>query len=116
MSEQSDSTATAGAGDGKHFRGWEAILNLQPIVSPKPLRVRGEYFLDKRCGGVDLRMAVPQGFNPAQLILEVVPQGDGDGGWEPASESFEATAGQYESVMVRDDKGNSVTMEVQEVH
>ncbi len=118
MDQQSDS-ATASGGESKpdeRFKDWKAILDLQPIVDPEPLRVGGEYFLDSRCGGATLRAAVPQGINPRILMLEIVPGGAGDGGWEPVEGRFEAKEGQYDSVHIRDDAGNTTTVDVEEVH
>ena len=118
MNQQGDSATTTG-GESKpaeRFKDWTAILNLQPIVQPDPLRVRGEYFLDRRCGGATLRAAEPQGINPNILILEIVPGGDGDGGWETVEGRFPAQGGQYDSVQIRDDQGNSTSVKVQEVH
>ena len=118
MDQQSDSATTSGgaAVPGDRFKDWKAILDLQPIVDPQPLRVGGEYFLDSRCGGATLRKAVPPGINDRILILEIIPGGAGDGGWETVEGRFEAKEGQYDSVQIRDDKANSITVDVEEVH
>lgn len=118
MSQQSD-TATATAGETmptERFKDWEAILDLQPIVDPRPLRVSGDYFVNRRCGGATLRAAVPQGINPGILVLEVIAEGEGDGGWERVEGRFEAAQGQYESVQVRDTDGNTTSVKITEVH
>lgn len=115
-------SAKSGTGDmesigtSSRYRDWTAILDLQPIVSPQPLRVGGDYFLNQRCGGVTLQVKVPPGFNPRVLLLDLV-DGPGDGGdWVKVQGEFEASEGQYDSVTVTDSDGESVTIEVQEVH
>lgn len=118
MDDKSDSATLSGGETipSERFKDWTAVLDLQPIVDPEPLRVGGEYFLDRRCGGVTLRIAEPQGINPRILILEVVADGPGDGGWETVKGRFKATAGQYDSVEIRDADGNRTTVDVKEVH
>ena len=59
---------------------------------------------------------MPQGINPNILMLEIVDGGPGDGGWETVEGRFEAQAGQYDSVHIRDDQGNTTTLEIEEVH
>jgi hypothetical protein len=104
------------AGKSDRYRDWSAILDLQPVIKPRPLRVAGEYHLNQRCGGVTLRVKIPQGFNPRILLLELV-DGPGPGGdWVSVEGEFEAKEGQYDSVSVTDSDGESVSVEVQEVH
>lgn len=97
------------------FRDWTAILNLQPIVSPEPLRVRGDYFLKMRCGGVGLKPGLP-GINERILILDIVGEGEGDGGWETAEARFPAKEGQYDSIQVRGLDDESITIDIEVVH
>ena len=112
----SDSAASSAAGTGQRYRGWRAILNLQPIVARDPLRVGGQYHLDQRCSGVSLREAEPQGINERILMLEIV-EGFGDGGdWVDVEGRFAAKEGEYDYVSVRDMDGQSVRVTIEEVH
>lgn len=98
------------------FRNLKAILNLQPIISSEPLHVTGQYHLDQRCGGVSLRKAVPQGLNPAILLLEIV-EAKGDGGdWVTVEGRFPAREQDYELVQVRDMDGETISIEIEVVH
>ncbi len=119
MSATDQSQAEATSSTGQRFRNWKAVLDLQPIVQPEPLRVRGEYHLNHRCGGVALREAVPQGINPRILLLSLI-EAPGDGGdWVEVAGQFAAKEGQYDSVMVRDDTqadGQSISIDIEEVH
>ena len=114
--EMNEGSSDSGVGSGNRFRDWKAVLDLQPIIQPEPLRVGGEYRLGGRCGGVSLRKAVPQGINPRILLLELV-EADGDGGdWVQVDSRFEAEESQYDSVTVRDVDGESTSVDVEEVH
>lgn len=98
------------------FRDWKAILNLQPVVSDRPLRVGGEYRLNRRTGAAELGEAVPPSLNPRILLLDLrIVDGPG-GDWVPVEGAFAAEAGRYDSVTIRDPQDASVTIEVQEVH
>jgi hypothetical protein len=116
MDEQSQNPGQAGTSAGSSsFRDWSAILDLMP-GAPRKLRVGGEYHLNQRCGGVRLEEAVPPGFNPRILLLNLVDE-DGEGGdWVIVRGEFEAAEGQYDSVSVNDSDGESHHVEVQEVH
>lgn len=115
MNDQYDSAADSPDATipRERFRVCKAILDLQPIVEPEPLRVTGEYFLDMRCGGIKLRKAVPQGINECILILDVEAEGSGDGGWEPFDGRFKAERNQYDGVELRDEKGNRIKLEIE---
>ena len=115
MTDSASNNSDAPGEGGSRYKDWSAILDLQPIVSKTPLRVRGKYHLNQRCGGVTLDVKVPQGINPAILLLDLV-DGPGIGGdWIEVEGEFPAKKGQYTSVTVIDSDGESVTIEVQEV-
>ena len=106
-----------GGGRSDRFRDWQAIADFQPVVDPEPLRVRGEYRLNRRSGSVRLRERVPPGLNPTELILDLVIDGHGPGGdWVVAEGRFAAREGQYRTVKVFDRNGECVAVEVEEVH
>jgi hypothetical protein len=116
MADDPDVSGSSTVVSGNRFRNWKAVLDLQPIVQSEPLRVAGEYHLGMRCGGVSLRKAIPQGFNPQILLLELV-ESPGDGGdWINVEARFAAKAGQYDSVMIRDMDEETTSVDVQEVH
>ena len=114
--EMNEGGSGSDVGSGSRFRDWKAVLDLQPIVQPEPLRVGGEYRLGGRCGGVSLRKAVPQGINPRILLLELVETEGGGGDWVQVDGRFEAEENQYDSVTVRDTDGESISVDVEEVH
>jgi hypothetical protein len=99
------------------FRDWTAIADFQPIVSPTPLRVRGEYFLNRRSGSARLEPRNPPGPNPTELTLDVVIDGSGLGGdWVVLEGRYPADEGQYKTVNVFDPNGDHEVVQVQEVH
>lgn len=98
------------------FRGWEAIANFQPIVGPEPLRVGGEYHLNRRSGTARLEVRDPPGSNPSELTLDLVIDGSGTGGdWVRVDGRYPAREGQYKTVNIFDRNGEHVIVEVQEV-
>ncbi|HTU11175.1 MAG TPA: hypothetical protein VMG08_09790 [Allosphingosinicella sp.] len=110
-----DAGSSTASGAIDRFRDWTAIADFQPIVSETPLRVAGEYFLNRRWGSVSLAVKVPQGFNPSILLLDLV-EGPGNGGdWVAVEGRFAAARGQYGSVTVIDPDGESVSIPVEEV-
>jgi hypothetical protein len=104
----------AAAGGSGRYRNWTAIQDLMPgPVRPHPLRVGGEYHLNQRCGGVSLRVAIPQGIVPGELLLDLV-DGPGNGGdWVDVRGEFPATPRQYSSVRIADSDGESIMTEVE---
>jgi hypothetical protein len=117
MTDQANEAGGAPAGSaGGRYRDWAAILNLQPIVGPTPLRVGGEYHLGMRCGGAALEIARPQGINGRILLLDLV-KADGDGGdWIDVADRFAAQEGQYDQVQVVDWDGESITIDIEVVY
>lgn len=117
MTDQPDrGSSTADTTAREHFKDWQAVFDFQQISQGTPLRVGGQYFLDMRCGGASLKVAVPQGINPSVLLLEIVTTGDGDGGWEPVQGRFPAKSKQYDSVEVHDADGNRTSIDVEELN
>jgi hypothetical protein len=115
MGEQTQTSGPgAAAGGSGRYRDWTAIQDLMPgSPRPRPLRVGGEYHLNQRCGGVSLRVAVPQGINPKVLLLDLV-DGPGNGGdWVAVRDEFPAEPRQYTTVTVTDSDGESITIEVE---
>lgn len=99
------------------FRDWSAIADFQPVVSETPLRVRGEYFLNRRSGTARLEPRDPPGTVSTELILDVVIDGSGIGGdWVCLEGRYPAKEGQYKTVNVFDPNGAHEIVEVQEVH
>jgi hypothetical protein len=112
-----DSTEGSAGSGSSPFRDWTAIADFQPIVSSTPLRVCGEYHLNRRSGTARLEARQPQGPNPAELILDLVIDGGGVGGdWVLVEGAFPAREGQYKTVNVFDRNADHVIVEVQEVH
>lgn len=116
MTDDFDPGTTAAPKTGEHFKDWNAVFDFQQITGGRPLRIGGQYFLDSRRGGASLEIAVPQGINQKILILNIVTTGDGDGGWEGVHDRFPARAKQYDSVEVRDAKGNTTAIDIEELH
>lgn len=96
----------------KRFRNWRAFHNQMPPL-PKPIRVSGEYFLDRRSGGCELRLANPQGINDRVLLIDlVVVEGPG-GDWVEVEGRFDAEPGAYSSVQVVDAEGESIGLDIE---
>lgn len=115
MTDGFDPGTAAAAMTGERFKDWKAVFDFMQIGG-LPLSVGGQYFLDRRCGGASLKAAEPQGINERILILDIVPTGDGDGGWEAVHGRFPARKGQYDSVEVRDAEGNRTTLDIEELN
>lgn len=115
MTDGFDPGTAAAATTGERFKDWTATFDFLQIGSGRPLSVGGQYFLDMRCGGVRLEVAEPQGINDKILILDVVQNGDGDGGWEQVQGRFAARKDQYDSVEVRDAEGNRITLDIEQL-
>ena len=112
-----DETGGSFTTTGERLRNWKATLDLQPIVQAKPLKVRGEYRLNGRCGSASLREKVPADFNPRILAIEVVEQpGTAKDEWLTLEDQFEAEEGQYDQVRIAAPDGEEVTVDVEEVH
>lgn len=123
MSDQSPSTGQdngsgGGGGGGGRFRNWTAILDLAPGPDkPRPrLAVRGEYRLGMRSGGRRLALKVPADFNPRFLAVDVVDAPGNGGDWIPLEAEFDAKAGQYDQVVLRDGGGEAHNVAVEEAH
>ena len=115
LGEQAQASgAAAAAGGSDRYRDWTAIQDPMPGPGgPRPLRVGGDYRLDQRCGGVSLRVAVPQGIVPEELLLDLV-DGPGSGGeWVAVSGEFRAEPRQYCTVKIVDSDGETVTVVVE---
>jgi len=115
MGEQAQASgSTAAAGAPSRYRGWTAIQDLMPgSARPRPLRVGGEYHLNQRCGGLSLRIAIPQGIIKEELLLDLV-DGPGNGGdWVEVRDEFPAEPRQYSTVKVTDSDGETITIEVE---
>ena len=111
-----DSTESS-AGGARPFRNFEAIADFQPVVGPEPLRVSGEYHLNRRSGTARLEVRDPPGSNPAELTIDLVIDGSGIGGdWVEVEGRYPAREGQYKTVNIFDRNGDHVIVEVQEVH
>jgi hypothetical protein len=111
---QASGAGAAAAGDSGRYRDWTAIQDLMPGSDrPRPLRVGGDYHLNRRGGGVSLRIAVPQGIIKEELLLDLVA-GPGNGGdWVPVRDEFRAEPREYTTVKVTDSDGESITIEVE---
>lgn len=101
-------------------RKWKAELNLMPI-SPRPLRVTGE--VKTTAGNLKprLKMAKPQGINPAILILDLAIVDTGGPGttdvtFRPARYAKPAKQGQYQEVNIRFDGKIIARAKVTESH
>ena len=106
----------AAAGECR-FRNWQAIADFMPGVDPKPLRVGGEFRLNRRSGTARLVERQPPGTQPSELTLDVVIDGPGLGGdWVRLEDSYAAREGQYRTARIFDPNGGSIQVEVQEVH
>ena len=94
------------------FRDVEATHDQMPPL-PKPIRVTGEYRLNRRSGACELRVASPPGSNPRILLLNlVITHGDG-GDWVPVEGRFDAESNAYDSVQIVDEDGESVSAEIE---
>lgn len=117
MADELDEISSTETGTGGRLRNWKSKLDLQPIVQPKPLTVRGEYKLDDRCGGASLRAKVPLDFNPRILAVEIVPSPGSGGEWVTVEGAFEGAEDQYDKVRIVDtDSGEDVTVDIEVVH
>lgn len=115
MGEQTQASGSAAASGGSsRYRNWTAIQDLMPGPGgPRPLRVGGEYHLNQRCGGVSLRVAVPQGTVHEELLLDLV-DGPGNGGdWVEVSGAFPAKPREYSTVRITDSDGESLMIDVE---
>jgi hypothetical protein len=109
-------TTTGGESADPYF-GVIANQNLMMPVKRKNLTVSGQYRLNMRTGTVKLVKAVPQGTNPKILLLNLRVIASGKGGHcLPMKEMFEAKAGQYTQVTIKNRGGRSITVDVKTSH
>lgn len=94
------------------YRDCRAFHNQMPPL-PKPLRVNCEYHLNLRSGAAELRVANPQGINPDILLLDLVIVHGNGGDWVPVEGEFPMDPGQYSSVQIVDEDGNSVGIDIE---
>lgn len=94
------------------FRDVIAIHDSMP-PNPPHLLVRGEYRLNMRSGGVEIREAAIQGINPEILILDLVKVYGNGGDWLAFEFRRDMPVGTYSAIMIADDDGETVSAKIE---
>jgi hypothetical protein len=103
----------------RQTRNWSATESTNPVGADRTLKVVGEVETFNSNETPALAEAVPQGPNHTILILDLTVTSSGTGltvmGWDDVSFSKAVSEGQYRQVTIRQEDGESLTIEVEMV-